>query len=252
MGYFFLIFARISGVLVAAPLFASRNIPNLAKVGLSVMLSYIIAPVVIANGGAVIPNDIIPYVLIIISEFFIGVILGYVTYIVFYGIQMAGAILDVKIGFGMVHIIDPQMGQKIPLIGNFKYILAMIVYLATNCHHLFLSAVYSSFTIAPVAQAASFTGLGLVLAGIVGNIYIIAFKIAFPIVLSLFLTEVALGILSRTMPQLNIFVVGLPARLIVGFFMLIFGIPFYVALLEVLFTGMVSNLYEVLWHFRKP
>jgi len=248
MGYFILIFARISGIFSSAPLFAVRNMPSIVKIGLALMLSYIIAPVVLADANTVIPDDIFPYIMILISEYLIGVILGFTTYIVFYGIQMAGAILDVKIGFGMVHIIDPAMGQRIPLIGNFKHMLAMIIYLATNCHHLFLSALYSSFTIVPVAKAVSFGGVGLIIAGMGSNIYLIAVKIALPVLIALFLTEVALGILARTMPQLNIFVVGIPARIIVGIFMLIFGIPFYVALLEVLFTGMLSNIYEVLWY----
>jgi flagellar biosynthetic protein FliR len=247
LGYFILIFVRLSGIFSSAPLFSSRNIPVIAKVGFALTFSYIVAPIILPRTDALIPESIIPYVLLIFSEYFIGLILGFVTYIVFYGIQMAGAILDVQIGFGMVNVIDPQLGQQIPLIGNFKYILALIVYLATNCHHLFLAALFESFAIVPLAKAGSFGGLAMILLDITNNIYVIALKIAFPVLISVFITEVALGILSKTMPQLNIFVVGIPARIIVGIFMLIFGIPFYVALLEVFFTGMVSDMYKILW-----
>ncbi|MDR1701283.1 MAG: flagellar type III secretion system protein FliR [Sporomusaceae bacterium] len=250
LGYFLLIFVRLSGMFATAPLFGGRNIPPIAKTGLALTFAYIIAPIILPVTNIAMPESLLPYILLIFSEYFVGLILGFVTYIVFFGIQMAGAILDVQIGFGMVNVIDPQLGQQIPLIGNFKYILALLVYLATNCHHLLLTALFDSFTVAPLAQTASLGGLAMLLADITKNIYVIALKIAFPVLISVFLTEVALGILSKTMPQLNIFVVGIPARIIVGIFMLIFGLPFYITLLEVLFTGMVSDLYKILWQLR--
>lgn len=251
LGYFFLIFARISGIFSSAPIFAARNFPTVARLGFAFLLSYIIAPPILAQTNIAIPETIFPYLLLIASEYFIGVILGFVTYIVFYGIQMAGAILDIQIGFGMVHVLDPQLGQSIPLAGNFKYILAIIIFLATNCHHLFLSALFSSFTIVPLTKASSFSNLALILSDIVKNIYIIAIKIAFPVLISVFLTEVAVGIMAKTMPQLNIFVVGIPARIIAGLFMLVFALPFYVIFLEVLFTGMFNDIYRVLGHLGR-
>jgi len=250
IGYFLLIFARISGIFSTAPVFGAMVVPNTAKAGLALMLSLIAAPLLLAQTHPPIPETFLAYALIVVSEFLVGAIIGYVAYLAFYGIQMAGAILDIQIGFGMVNVIDPQFGQSIPLIGNFQYLLALLIFFATNSHHLFLAAVFSTFQIVPLAQAISFSSLALHLAEIINNVFVIAVKIALPVVVSLFLTEVALGILAKTMPQLNIFVVGIPARIIVGLFVLFLAIPFYIVFLEVLFNGMFSDINRVLEGIR--
>lgn len=239
-----LVFARISGIFTAAPFFGSRNIPAYLKIGLSLALTYLIAPVVIRP--ALIPESLYPYLYIVVGEFIIGLIMGFAASLAFSAVQMAGQLLDMQIGFGIVNIFDPQLGQQVPLIGNFKYILALIVFLSTNGHHIFLTALASSFKLIPLTGVVFSGALTSLIADMVSGIFIIAIKISLPILVAVFLTDIALGILARTMPQMNIFVVGVPGKIIVGLFVLSIALPFYVMFLEVVFNGMYNDIYRLL------
>ncbi|WP_371371247.1 flagellar biosynthetic protein FliR [Sporomusa aerivorans] len=248
LGAFLLIFARISGIFSTAPIFGGRNVPLMAKAGLALILSYILLPM-ISQTPQSIPEALLSYVAIVIGEFLIGLIMGFACSFIFHGIQMAGALLDTQIGFGMVNVFDPQFGQQVPLVGNFKYILAILVFLISNSHHLFLSAMFYSFKSIPLTQGVFRPGMADIIVDMVISIFIIAFKISLPVLVSLLLTDVALGILARSMPQMNIFVVGVPGKIIVGIFVLSLALPFYIAFLEVVFSGIFHSMYRLLESF---
>ncbi len=248
LGFFLLIFARMSGIFSSAPVFGARNVPLIVKAGLSLLIAYILLPL-LTRANIVIPDALLPYVALVIGEFLIGLIMGFACSFIFYGIQMAGTLLDTQIGFGMVNVIDPQFGQQVPLIGNFKYILAILVFLTSNSHHLFLSAIVYSFSSIPVTQATFPPDLADIIVDMVVAIFIVAVKISLPVVVALLLTDVALGILARTMPQMNIFVVGMPGKIIVGIFVLSLALPFYILFLEVIFSEGFHNMYRLLESF---
>lgn len=242
---FILIFARISGIFMALPFLGSRNIPVYAKAGLSLLLAYIIFPLIYST-RVVIPTDFLPYFALVASEVLLGVIFGFVGSLIMHAIQMAGHILDLQIGFGIVNVFDPQFGQQIPLLGNFKYILALMLLLATNGHHVMLTAIAASFKLVPVTGIVFPTSLTAFMLDLVSGAFTIGFKITVPVLLALLLTDVAMGILARMMPQMNIFVVGVPGKIIIGIFTLSMAIPFYVAFVEVGFNGMYQDLYRLL------
>lgn len=248
-GLLLLIFARISGIFSSAPIFGARNVPVIVKAGLSLIISYILLPLLIGSTFTTAPEVLLPYVALVIGEFMIGLILGFACSFIFYGIQMAGSILDTQIGFGMVNVLDPLFGQQVPLVGNFKYILALLVFLASNSHHLFLSAVFSSFKLVPVSEGVFRADIATIAVDMVTGIFVIALKISLPVLVSLLLTDVALGVLARTMPQMNIFVVGVPAKIIVGIFVLSLALPFYIGFLEVIFNGSFRDIYRLLGSF---
>jgi len=119
------------------------------KAGLSLIIAYILMPIVYSPSAAI-PDQLLRYVFVVASEFLLGLILGWVCSLIFSAVQMAGQLLDMQIGFGIVNVIDPQFGQQVPLVGNFKYILALLIFLVTNGHHVFLSALFNSFKYVPV------------------------------------------------------------------------------------------------------
>ncbi|CQR71500.1 Flagellar biosynthetic protein FliR [Sporomusa ovata DSM 2662] len=248
LGFFLLIFARLSGIFSSAPIFGAKNVPLIVKAGLSLLISYILLPLLIQS-NLIIPDAILTYVAVVVGEFLIGLIMGFACSFIFYGIQMAGTLLDTQIGFGMVNVIDPQFGQQVPLVGNFKYILAILVFLTSNSHHLFISAIVYSFTSIPVTRGLFRPELANIVVDMVGDIFIIAIKISLPVVVAVLLTDVALGILARTMPQMNIFVVGMPGKIIVGIFVLSLALPFYIGFLEVVFSEGFHNMYRLLESF---
>lgn len=249
VGFFLLIFVRITGIFMMAPIFGSRNIPGRVKAGLALIITYILFPLVFSN-TAVIPDHFLPFLFIVAGELIVGLILGFVSSLIFSSIQMAGQLLDMQIGFGMINVIDPLSGQQAPIIGNFKYILALITFLATNGHHVLLSALFASFKLVPVTGVVVQVAIVEFMVNVVGGMFVLALKISLPIIVALLLTDMALGILARTMPQMNIFVVGVPGKIIVGIFVLSIALPFYIFFLEMAFDGMYKNIFSLLSFFQ--
>ena len=248
LGFFLLVFTRISGIFTAAPIFGSRNFPVYAKAGLALLISYIVFPLVY-SAKAVIPDQMLAYAFMVLSELLIGLLIGYISTFVFSAVQMAGQLLDMQIGFGIVNVIDPQFGQQIPLVGNFKYILALLVFLASNGHHVLLSALFDSFKMIPVTGVALNTHIVELVVDMMFTLFITALKISLPILSALLLTDMALGILAKTMPQMNIFIVGIPGKIIIGLFVLALAMPVYIAFLEVGFNAMYRDIYRLLGSF---
>lgn len=245
VGFFLLVFVRVSGMFIMSPVFGSRNVPKSVKAGLALIIAYCLFPLVF-NSAAVIPEHFLPYVLMVIGELLVGLILGFVSSLIFSAIQMTGQLLDMQIGFGIVSILDPLSGQQTPLIGNFKYILSFIVFLSINGHHVLLSALFSSFKLIPVTGVVMPIALAEFMVNMVTWMIVIALKISLPVIVALLLTDMALGILARTMPQMNIFVVGVPGKIIIGIFVLSIALPFYIIFLEMAFDGMYKNIFSLL------
>lgn len=248
VGFFLLIFVRITGIFMMMPIFGSRNVAGRIKACLALIITYIIFPLVF-NHTTVIPEHFLPYLFIVAGELVVGLILGFVSSLMFSAIQMAGQLLDMQIGFGIINMIDPLSGQQAPLIGNFKYILALVTFLAVNGHHVLLSALFSSFKLIPVTGMVVQAGLSGFIVDMINGMFVFALKITLPILVALLLTDMSLGILARTMPQMNIFVVGVPGKIIIGIFVLSIALPFYIYFLEMAFDGMYKNIFRLLSFF---
>jgi flagellar biosynthesis protein FliR len=249
-GFFLLVFARISAICTSAPLFSSRNIPVYTKIGISMCLTYMIVPLLLPL-NLTLPEQLLSYVFSVSKEFLLGLIMGFIVSLIFSAVQMTGSLLDIQIGFGIINILDPQSGQQIPLIGNFKYILAIFLFLMINGHHLLLQALLASFKLIPPIHVVYTPHIAQLLVDIMANMFVIALKISMPVLVALILTDVALGILTRTMPQLNIFVVGMPVKIFVGIFILVLALPFYIRFIEGGFNETFRYIYLVLELFGK-
>lgn len=245
VGFFLLIFVRITGIFIMAPIFGSKNVNKFIKVGLALIITYILFPLAF-NSTTAIPEHLLPYLFIVLGELIVGLIIGFVSSMVFSAIQMSGQLLDTQIGFGVINIIDPQSGGQVPLIGNFKHILALLIFLSTNGHHVLLSALFSSFKLIPVTGVVVHTTLTEFIVNVVSGTFVIALKISMPILITIIITDIALGILARTMPQMNIFVVGVPMKILVGLFVLSLALPFYIIFLEMAFNGMYKDIFRIL------
>jgi len=245
LGFFLLIFVRITGIFMMAPIFGSRNVVGRIKASFALIIAYILFPLVF-DSSIVVPDHFLAYLFVVAGELLVGLTLGFVSSLIFSAIQMAGQLLDMQIGFGIINIIDPLSGQQAPLVGNFKYILALLTFLATNGHHVLLSALFSSFKLIPITGVAVQTAITEFMVNMVGGMFVFALKVSLPVLVSLLLTDMALGILARTMPQMNIFVVGVPGKIIIGIFVLSIALPFYIFFLELAFDGMFKNIFSLL------
>ena len=239
---FLLMLTRISGIFLISPFFGSMNIPMFFRVGIALAMSVVLFPVVDGLGTPETSPSIIMFGAAVLGELFIGWLIGFVAYISFAAITMAGKVMDMQVGFAVVNVVDPTSGQQIPLIGSFLYNLAVIILLVTNGHHMLIAALVESFRAVPLAGLEANISLALIIANFTGTIFLTGMKIAMPITFAILLTNVGLGILSRTMPQMNIFVVGIPMQLMIGLFVLSMIMPFYVLFLDVLFNEMYGNI----------
>ena len=215
-----LIFVRVSAFFVTIPLFSYKTIPSQLKIVLAFVLSWMmyytfsIEPFTI-NGD---------YLLLVLKEAIVGLVLGLVVYIVFSAVQIAGGFIDFQMGFAMANIVDPQTGAQSPLMGQFFNFLLLLVFLAINGHHLVLDGIFYSYQFMPIDQFFPKFGDAESIEYIMKlfvAVFAIAFQMSAPIIATLFLVTLALGITGKTVPQLNIFVVGFPIKIAVGFILLV-------------------------------
>lgn len=245
---FLLIFVRVSGIFIFSPLFSSQNVPNPLKLGFSFFVSILLTTTLNVDYLSSIETN---YVLLIIKELMLGLIIGYVSYAFFSAFYVLGQIVDMEIGFGMVNVIDPQNKVQVPVMGNFYYILAFLVFLMVNGHHIVIRALIESYELVPIGKFYINEGMTYKLIEILGKTFSLGFRISSPIVVVMLLIDILLGVLSRSMPQMNVFVVGMPLKIIVGLLIIAISIPVFYAITGKVFDGMIEDIYFILKSFVK-
>ncbi|WP_144028234.1 flagellar biosynthetic protein FliR [Paenibacillus ferrarius] len=244
---FLLIFCRITSFFVVVPVLSSKNVPMMFKIGLSVFISFII----FASMGLdkPIPMDG-EYVLLIIREMLIGVLLGFLAYIFFTAVQAAGAFMDMQIGFSMASVIDPLTGVSSPMLGNLKYMIAILLFLSFDGHHFLIRAIIESYRWVPLDNqlfAHLYNGeISDFLLKSLSKMFYLSFQLAAPIIAALFLTDLGLGLLTRVAPQFNIFVIGAPLKMILGFFLLVLLFPELISQFQNLFATIFDHMEKLL------
>ena len=239
---FLLMLTRCSGIFMIAPFFGSLNIPVTIRAAAAFAFTLVLFPVVDGLGTVAAPPSVWAFAGSVLAELFIGWLIGFVAYVCFSAIHMAGKVMDMQVGFAVVNVMDPTSGQQIPLIGSLLYNLGIIVFLVTNGHPVIITALAESFRMVPLAAMQPNLSLTMLLVDFTNGIFVTGMKIAMPVTFAILLVNVALGILARTMPQMNIFVVGIPLQLMVGVGVLSMLLPFYVMFLDVLFNEMYGKI----------
>ena len=239
---FLLMLTRCSGIFMIAPFFGSLNIPVTIRAAAAFAFTLVLFPVVDGLGTVAAPPSVWAFAGSVLAELFIGWLIGFVAYVCFSAIHMAGKVMDMQVGFAVVNVMDPTSGQQIPLIGSLLYNLGIVVFLVTNGHHVIITALVESFRMVPLAAMQPNLSLTMLLVDFTNGIFVTGMKIAMPVTFAILLVNVALGILARTMPQMNIFVVGIPLQLMVGVGVLSMLLPFYVMFLDVLFNEMYGKI----------
>jgi len=242
---FLLIVARVTAFFVVLPLFSHRTIPATHRIAFAVILSWMmyytldVEPFEI-NGD---------YILLIIKEVIFGLFIGLLAYIIMSAVQIAGGFIDFQMGFAMANVIDPQTGAQSPLVGQFLNTLALLLLLALNGHHLLLDGVFYSYQFMPMEMVWPAFGQENYVEFIMktfAGVFAVAFQMSIPIVASLFLVDVALGITARTVPQLNIFVIGYPIKIGVGFLVLLVMMGVLMAVVQKMFEILVVAMRDLM------
>lgn len=244
---FTLVFLRISALLIMIPVIGERNVPLRVKGGLAILISMLVSRTISADmvrfPGE---TEIFTLVIIMIGEVLIGIVIGLTTKIIFSGIQYAGEMIGIQIGFSIVNVIDPISSTQVSIIAEFQYLIALLVYLAIDAHHTLLFAIVDSYRIvSPLSYHFSGSLMQQILF-LSKELFVMAIKISAPIMAVLLFTNVALGVVARTVPQINVFIVGFPVQIAVG--LLVFGLtaPVFVFLVQRALTSLHTEVYTLL------
>ncbi|MBC7958420.1 MAG: flagellar type III secretion system protein FliR [Vallitaleaceae bacterium] len=212
---FLLVFVRIISLFIAVPIFSNRSIPPIVKISLAFFLSCIVINVIDTN-LTVSSTDVMGYLFALVKEIFVGWIIGFAAYIVFSILTLAGQLIDTQVGFSMVNVFDPMSQVQFTISGTFYYYLVLLIVLVTNSYHFFIRAMMKSFEWIPIGDVALTANLYNSFTGILNEIFIIALQIAAPFFFVMLLTDIVLGLLARTAPQMNLFVIGFPVKIFLG------------------------------------
>jgi len=242
---FLLVFMRVSGLFLIVPIFGSRNVPVILRIGLALFISYLII------GLQTMPENVrmdsyVHLAYYALTELVIGFLLGFVALLAFSAISMAGQLIDTHIGFGLVHMLDPQSGMEVTLMGKFKNILAIIIFFTIDGHHTLISIIVESFNIIPAGNVKIETVIALGMIELFVDYFIFALIIAIPIIAASIIVEMVFGIIVRTVPQMNIFVLGIPIKIVIGLVALYLLIPAYVAIMSGMFGDMLESMQNLI------
>ncbi|MES2742116.1 MAG: flagellar biosynthetic protein FliR [Pseudomonadota bacterium] len=231
--------SRILGLIAAAPLFGNTSVPASVKVSLGILLALIIAPTVPALPAA--DPLSMAGLLIVTQEMVIGLAMGFSIRIVFAAMEMAGEISSLTMGLGFATFFDPLSRGRSSAISQFLALLATMAFLAANAHLVLLSALAESFVSLPISAGTVNGGGFRLMAEWGGKIFSAGVQISLPIVAALLLTNIALGILTRAAPQLNLFGIGFPITLGVGFIVISMVLPYLSVPIQNLFLEGIEN-----------
>lgn len=244
---FLLIMTRMIAMMVIAPFYASEVLPLKLRAVLAFFTTIVIFPGV-AQRGFVMPNHMGGYTLLIVQEMMIGLLIGFLVSVIFSAFQLAGQYFAVQIGFGINEVIDPLAQISIPLVGQFKNLIGLLVFLAINGHHFMIHAIYRSYELAPVMglNAPMLNGIMRYMSYAFGGMFVVALKISLPIVATVFIVTVSLGILAKAAPQMNILMLGFPFKIIVSFAVMLLTAPLIVRVMNVALERSFNFITKVL------
>ncbi|MBS5982601.1 fused FliR family export protein/FlhB family type III secretion system protein [Clostridium butyricum] len=220
----FLIFLRISSYFVATKIFFPSGTPIMFKTGFSMILSYgIISGVDHTTVLAIDSNYMIAFY--IISEVLTGLILGYITNLVFQAAKLAGSWIDIHAGFSMVTVLDPATQTSTTLMGNLFYFVSLVFFFMINGQELIVKSIYESISIVPLGHTIVYQETVMGAAETIVNFFALGVKIALPIVLIIVMTDICLGLITRTVPTIPIMIFGMPIKNILGFITFLIIMP---------------------------
>lgn len=233
---------RILGLIMTAPLFGNLSVPAGMKIALGVMLALVIAPGV-PSIPAMDPMSFAG-LLIVVEQLLVGAAMGFAMQIVFTGVELAGEVTGLTMGFGFATFFDPQTRGRSSAINQFLSLLAIMLFLATNVHLVMLSTLAESFVTLPIS--ATPVGGGFREIALWGaTIFSAGTQLALPMIAALLITNIALGVLTRAAPQLNLFGIGFPITLGAGFVVLALSLPYLATPLGRMFIAGVDMMRKI-------
>lgn len=231
---FALVLSRVAGIFAALPVFGGQRLPMQMKMVAVLMITLCCFPSLTIT-PPIMPTDAFTLALLLFREMAIGLTLAFITQILFAAVEFSGQIVGMQMGFTISQIIDPTMGNQAQIMSVLQTLFATMVFLSLNIHHLFIRAIVDSFIVIPLGGWHLNGDVVTFLVKRTADVFIIGVRLAAPVMVLLLLTSVALGVMARAFPQMNIFMLSLPLNIGIGFIVLGMTLMFFFHVLEVSF-----------------
>ena len=241
---FLFVFIRVLSIFIMIPFVGGKSVPVQIRVAIALLLGLIITPTL--GITVAMPASIPALIFGIFKEFLIGLMIGLAARFVFTAFEMAGQLAGIQMGFSMANVMDPQTSSQLSVLAQFYNLLGIFLFFTLNIHLLFISALMKSFEVIPPygieLSGSVFEGM-LTLSS---QLFIIALKLAAPISIAVLLANLGMGIVARTVPALNVFVVGFPITIGVGLIVFLFSITFISSTMTSVFADMSRNVIDLI------
>ncbi|MEW6277403.1 MAG: flagellar biosynthetic protein FliR [Candidatus Eremiobacterota bacterium] len=241
-----LAFARILLIMVQAPIWGSKHYNNQVRIGTAAVLTTAVFPTIPVPDH--LPLEAREYIGCVLTQVAVGLAIGFISFMVLAAAQFGGEMLDIQLGLSVAASADPSSHGAINLIRRLHFYLAMQLYLLLDGHHDFMAAIWRSFETIPVTH---FQLPGPMVEGMArsaGDVFLVGVQIAAPALAALFIGQIALGLLARVAPQMNVFMLSFPMNIGIGLTLLTVGLPFVCRLLEQQFIVNMDQTMQVIKH----
>lgn len=241
---FAIVLIRTASVLFFSPIYNQASLPLIVKIGLALVIAIAIFPT-INNSQQALPDNVINFILIVFKELAIGFLIGYVATLAFAAFVMGGALISADMGLTMAELVDPLSGDRVSPISQLLQIVALILFFAINGHHWLINALVLSYKTVPITGVID---LGFSMSKILdlfSGLFVAAIKIAAPIMIVMGLTVVVSGFLARSTPEINIFLIIFPVKILVGFLLLAIMFPFITRAIEYLLDMLRRDIFSL-------
>lgn len=237
-----LIFIRFATFFLVVKIFYPSGTPNILKGALGIILSFFVISGIDTNSLLDISNN---YMLIscIISEVMSGLILGFVTELIFEVAKMAGALMDGQIGLSMMNMMDPISKTNVTLLSNVSYFFATVIFFIIDGHHVLIKCLVASFDVLPIGKTIVFQDSFFLILESFSKLFLIGVRIALPIILIVLLTDICMALISRTVPAINVMILGMPVRMTVGLLVFVLLLPVFVKIISYAF-GTIPDMFS--------
>lgn len=241
---FLLPLARIMGMLASAPFFGNRAQPARIRLVAALVITVALAPAL--PEPPAIPAGSWIGLMVLAQQIVIGLLLGFTLRIAFAAVDLAGELIGMQMGLSFAVFYDPQHGAQTPVLSEFLGLLTTLIFLAMNGHLLMLQVLAESFRLLPIGTTPLGAGGFAVFLAWSSTLFATGLLLALPLITALLIANLAMGVLARVAPQLNIFAVGFPVTLLAGFVVLMFSIPYFGAAMEKLFDDAFRNMAQLM------
>jgi flagellar biosynthetic protein FliR len=226
---------------MSIPIFDSRGIPFFLKISLALATCMVLFPLLKLD---VVPvtSDLFTLGIIAAGEILLGLAIGFSVKLLFAGIQLAGQLAGYQMGLAIANVMDPATSEQVPLLAQFNNLIGLLVFLSINAHYWFIKALTESFRLVPPLNVNFDSSLMEQLIQLSGNMFVIAVQLGAPVIAAMLLTSVAFGLVARTVPQMNVFIVAMPLKIGVGLLFIGLGLPFFSAFLKNIFSDLGQDI----------